>query len=158
MTRARARRPGLLVLLVVAAFAILLAGAATAAATFASLARVLPEGDPSLPAVILPPPMIHGAAALYGGPLGCIRPGLVRTTVVGTSVSPIVFLRDGRIAKRDKAETLGTQRFALLTRVRLDDYALHTVRVRVTFIEGAIPTSMVLRHRFRQCRSAAVDG
>lgn len=153
----RRRRPSILGLLVLLAVGFMLAGAAYSLLTVADYANALSRQDES-PVVILPPTLVYGTAALFG-PRGCIAPGLVTTTVVGRNVAHVTFFRDGGRVKRVFAGTLQRRRFALATRVRADDFALHTVRARVRFVAGAIPSGKTLRHRFVQCRmGSAVMG
>ncbi len=150
------RRPTILGILVLLAVGFMLAGAAYTLLTIAGYANALSrEDDP--PVVILPPTLVYGSAALYG-PRGCVKPGPIVTTIVGRNIAQLTFFHNGRRVKSIKSDTLGRRRYALVTRIARTDYSLHTVRVRIRFVDGAIPTGKTLRHRFVQCRTTAVSG
>jgi hypothetical protein len=154
--RLRRRRPTLLGALTALAVGFMLAGAVSALLTVADFANALPrQGEP--PVVILPPTLVYGTAELYG-PRGCVAAGAITTTVVGRNIADVTFIRDGRRVKRVQSDTLGRRRFALVTRIAAADLRVHTVRVRVRFVEGAIPTGKTMRHRFVQCRAPEALG
>ncbi len=155
-SRRRRRRPSILGSLTVLAVGFMLAGGAYVLLTIADYANALSRQGEA-PVVILPPALVYGTAFLYG-PRGCVAAGRVRTAIVGRNVDQVTFHRDGRRVKRVASDTLARRPFTLTTRVGPDDFRLHTVRVRIRFVDGAIPAGKTLRHRFVQCRGAAGAG
>ena len=151
------RRPSILSLFVLLAVGFMLAGAAYSLLTVADYANALTREDEP-PVVILPPTLVYGTAALFG-PRGCVAAGPITTTVVGRNVAQVTFFHNGRRIKRVVADAVGRQRFSVVTDVAPDDFTLHTVRARVRFVAGAIPSGKTLRHRFLHCRvGSAVSG
>ena len=133
----------------------------TVVCTFTNTAVTPPTTPPVIaPAAapaILPPPAVRGRATLRG-PQGCVAPGVVRTRIAGSNVASVAFYRDGALVKRIKAHTNRYRVFVLRTLIRPDDFMMHTVMARVTFVKGATPRTKTLMHRFAQCRSSVVTG
>lgn len=110
----------------------------------------------SLP-VLLPPPFVRGTAVLLG-PVGCVAAQDVISRVTGRNIARVVFLRDGRVVKRVKVPSIGTQNFSLHTRLPEGDTRMRTVVARVFFVLGATPRLKVLMHRFAHCSASRVTG
>lgn len=107
--------------------------------------------------LLLPPPSVRGTSTLRGA-AGCTAAGIVRTTVSGRNMSRLVFLRDGIVVKRVTVGSLRQRSYRLTTRIAPDDFALHTVVVRVRYADGATPAYKVMVRRFAQCRASVVTG
>ncbi len=107
--------------------------------------------------VLLPPPFVRGAAVLLG-PVGCVATRDVLSRVTGRNIARVVFLRDGRVVKRVKVPSLGTQNFSLHTHLPVGDVRMRTVVARVYFVLGATPRLKVLIHRFSHCNTSRVTG
>jgi hypothetical protein len=78
------------------------------------------------------------------------------TRLTARNVDHVVFIRDGRFAKRVNARGTGLQSFSLSTNVQ--KVGVHKVTARVFFATGATPRVTTLTHRFAQCRISSVTG
>lgn len=130
-------------LLAVAALGLALAGSASAEAP-------TPVGVP----LALPAPLVVPSAVLRA-PEGCVAAGVVTSRVVTVNAVSVSFVRDGRFAGTRAVRSLTGDTTVLRTRVADGDRALHTVRVRVLFADGARPSALTLLHRFGRCPSGA---
>jgi hypothetical protein len=105
--------------------------------------------------VVAPPASVRGTATLRS-PQGCVAGTTALTRLTARNVDHVVFIRDGRFAKRVDARGTGLQTFSLSTSVR--QVGLHKVTARVFFVTGASPRVTTLTHRFAQCRISVVTG
>ena len=104
---------------------------------------------PPVAPVVAPPASVRGTATLRS-PQGCVAGTMALTRLTARNVDHVVFIRDGRFAKRVNAHGKGLQAFSLATHV--DSVGVHKVTARVFFVTGATPRVANLTHRFSQCR------
>lgn len=132
-------------------------GTATCTITNDDIAPVIvpPVIAPPAAPIVAPPATVRGSATLRSQQ-GCVIGSTAVTRVTARNVDHVVFIRDGRFAKRVDAKGTGLQTFALRTDVR--QVGLHRVTARVFFVTGATPRVKTLTHRFAQCRISVVTG
>jgi hypothetical protein len=110
---------------------------------------------PPVAPVVAPPASVRGTATLRS-PQGCVAGNTALTRLTARNVDHVVFIRDGRFAKRVNARGTGLQSFSLSTNVQ--SVGVHKVTARVFFATGATPRVTTLTHRFAQCRISPVTG
>jgi hypothetical protein len=110
---------------------------------------------PPVAPVVAPPASVRGTATLRS-PQGCVAGTMALTRLTARNVDHVVFIRDGRFAKRVNARGTGLQSFSLSTNVQ--KVGVHKVTARVFFATGATPRVTNLTHRFAQCRISPVTG
>jgi len=110
---------------------------------------------PPVVPVVAPPASVRGTATLRS-PQGCVAGDMALTRLTARNVDHVVFIRDGRFAKRVNAHGKGLQAFSLSTKVQ--SVGVHKVTARVFFATGVTPRVTTLTHRFAQCRISPVTG